>query len=510
MNRINGKMRGNDPTGYLQKSSRRRILSLSAGALATGVAGCSALNLGESSGLSSPDQTALEEYSDSYETVQEAKEKYENGIETFRENTGPDGTIEGQYPADWPELQEQMRTSEGEFSNASGGFKQARRSASSSTIESGCDIAVEWVEPHIEVAEIFRDVGGASEGFVDRFEERISNLPAPLDPETLRERAVNGESLNATPAGTQTPTPTSTPTDVSSSKHQFKSPPYENVERQEGQSTTTISGEIVLESGEYAQQEIRVEQSAQFSITGVNEGEGDMDVFLLTPESAFAKYQEAESAVFSGGLVSTEITDIERTVEISGGSHFLVFDNTAVYGAEPQGTVRFEFEVKVHTGTSTSPETEEEDRTEQEETEEPTETEPPSQPKIREVTDNFGHTFTFSRDTSDSVRVDDEVVVSDDTAVELCVTEVAKQSDDDVTYSYDFLDDASHPDNPDRATDRIENNCWSWDMRRADYQADWGFRIWVRNEDEIYYHNNSVESDYVADVYYTNLTLEGE
>lgn len=33
-------MRGNDPTGYLQKSSRRRILSLSAGALATGVAGC--------------------------------------------------------------------------------------------------------------------------------------------------------------------------------------------------------------------------------------------------------------------------------------------------------------------------------------------------------------------------------------------------------------------------------------------------------------------------------------
>jgi hypothetical protein len=33
-------MKGNDPTGYLQKPSRRRILSLSAGALTTGVAGC--------------------------------------------------------------------------------------------------------------------------------------------------------------------------------------------------------------------------------------------------------------------------------------------------------------------------------------------------------------------------------------------------------------------------------------------------------------------------------------
>lgn len=504
MNRVNGKMRGNDPTGYLQKSSRRRILSLSAGALATGVAGCSALNLGESSGLSSPDQTALEEYSDSHETVQEAKEKYENGIETFRENTGPDGTIEGQYPADWPELQEQMRTSEGEFSNASGGFKQARRSASSSTIESGCDIALEWVEPHIEVAEIFRDVGGASEGFVDRFEERISNRQAPLDPETLRERAVNGESLNATPAGTQTPTPTSTPTDVSSSKHQFKSPPYENVERQEGQSTTTISGEIVLESGEYAQQEIRVEQSAQFSITGVNEGEGDMDVFLLTPESAFAKYQEAESAVFSGGLVSTEITDIERTVEISGGSHFLVFDNTAVYGAEPQGTVRFEFQFVLERAIPSEGETPEGENNAEIVSES-------DMPKIRKVTDNFGHTFVRDPDEDDdgfSVQVEDEVVVSDDTTVTLTVEEILANPEDDLSYNYVFGSSASdHPDNT-RFDERIRSNTRTWDMRREDYTSGWYFDVYIRNEDDIYYQNESIQTDFVFGVTYSNLTLE--
>jgi hypothetical protein len=160
----------------------------------------------------------------------------------------------------------------------------------------------------------------------------------------------------------------------------------------------------------------------------------------------------------------------------------------------------------VSSGTSAPTETETETPAETE-TPTETETEPPSQPKIREVEDNFGHTFEFSGDTGDAVRVDDEIIVSDDTVVELCVTDVAKQKEDDVVYSYWFGNTLSeHPDN----VEKVEDNCNSWDMRRTDYQSDWGFKIWVSNGDEIYYQNDASESDYRAGVYYTNLTLEEE
>jgi hypothetical protein len=463
------------------RPTRRRILSVSAGALTTGLAGCSAVNLGETSGLSSPDQTALEEYSDSYETVQEAKEKYENGIETFRENVGTNGSLED-FPSDWPELQEQMLTAEKEFSDASGGFNQASRSASSSIIESGCDIAVEWVEPHIEVAEFFGDLGGPSEEFVDNSERKISNRPAPLDPETLRERAVSGEDLNVTPAGTPTNTPDSTPD--SSPDHRFNSPPYESVETEERGATTTVSGEITLEAGEYAEQVFRPDKQTQIQITGSTEGEGEIDLFVLSSDREFEKYSEGDGGDISGEFTKTNFRTIEQTVEVSPGEYSFVFDNSAVYGAEPQGTVTFEFEIVSQTSSWVSP----------------------SQPKIAEVQDNFGHTFTFSRDASDSVRVDDEVVVSDETVVKLCVTDVAAESDDEISYSYTFLGDRDHPDNPEET--KLGDNCWEWDMRRNDYQSQWGYRIWVSNDDDIYYHNNSNETDYSADIYYTNLRLE--
>jgi hypothetical protein len=178
-------MRGNDPTGYLQKPSRRRILTLSAGALATGLAGCSAVNLGETSGLTSSDQTALEAYSDSYETVQEAKDKYESGIETFRENVGTNGRIED-YPSDWPEFQNQMITAEEVFTTASDGFNQARRSATSEIIESECREAVAWIEPHTELAGFFRQAGGPPERIVDEYEQEISEFTPPTPPEELR------------------------------------------------------------------------------------------------------------------------------------------------------------------------------------------------------------------------------------------------------------------------------------------------------------------------------------
>lgn len=271
---------------------------------------------------------------------------------------------------------------------------------------------------------------------------------------------------------------TETSTEDSSPTHEFKSPPYDNIETEEGPSSTTVSGRIVLEAGQYAQYSFELEEQTQVQITGSNKGEGAMDLFLLNPESELSAYMEGQNADFTGGFTETDFETIDRSLEASSGEYFLVFDNSAVYGAEPQGEVIFEFEMTLGNRS-------------------------PSQPKIREVKDNFGNSFKFNRDASDSVEVNDEIVVSDDTKIELCVTEVAKQEEDDLVYTYWFGNSLSdHPDN----ADEIEENCRSWNMKRSDYESNWDFSIWISNEDEIGYQND--DTDYRVDVYYTNLTLE--
>lgn len=312
---------------------------------------------------------------------------------------------------------------------------------------------------------------------------------------------VGGTDDDAEPGSTETSSPTQTRTTTATSARHEQIDSFTEVQRTGNQSTSTLSFEVPLGVGQFAHRELRVAQPSEIRITG--ESTAKMDVFLLAGERAFSKYQAGESAIFSDGFTATGIDSIERVVEVPAGTYFLVFDNTPVYGAAPEGEVNAKFEILVTSDTATSDTATSADTG----TETETETEPPSQPKIREVRDNFGHTFTFDGDTGGSVRVDDEVVVSDETVVELCVTDVAKRDDDSITFSYDFLDDARHPDNPGSAADRIADNCWSWEMRREDYQSDWGFRIWVRNDDEIYYQNNSVETDYSVTVYYTNLTL---
>lgn len=298
---------------------------------------------------------------------------------------------------------------------------------------------------------------------------------------------------------TSTPKETATSSSSAPTARHEQVDPFTEVARNETRSMTTLSFEVPLEAGQFAHRELRIAEPSEVYIKG--ESTADIDVFLLAGEHAFSKYQAGESAIFSGGFTATGINSIDRTVEIGPGAYFLVFDNTPVYGAEPQGEVSSQFEIVVSSGPSDPTETETQ-----------TETEPPSQPKIREVTDNMGHTFTFSDadyagSPVSSVRVDDEVEVSDGMDIELCVTEVAKRTNDEVTYSFRFGNSRSeHPDNPEAT--RIEDNCWSWEMQRSDYQSDWGFRIWVRNQDEIYYQNSSVESDYRVDVYYTNLTLD--
>jgi hypothetical protein len=187
-------MKGSDPPhDYLQKSTRRRLLTLSAGALTTGLAGCSELGGGDSSSgsqLSAPDQTALQTYSNSYEWSQQGKEECDAGVETFRNNliTNDEGerVLSGAYPDDWPELNERMREAASLFADARSGFEQARRSAASSVIQSRSEEPIEWIDQYELLCDRFTGLPSPTEESVNVVEQEIDNFTPPLPPEELR------------------------------------------------------------------------------------------------------------------------------------------------------------------------------------------------------------------------------------------------------------------------------------------------------------------------------------
>jgi len=311
---------------------------------------------------------------------------------------------------------------------------------------------------------------------------------------------------DATPPDTSTGTATDTPvtTEAPSRRHEQADDPFRELNRTETTSTTAVSFEVVLEAGQYAHRELRIEAPSELEITG--ESTARMDVFLLRSESVFASYQSGEQPLPTGALTATDIDTIDSSIEVSPGTYFLVFDNTATYGVAPQGDLNSRFEVTVSSGQPTPTGT----------------TNPPGEnnaeivgesemPKIRSVTDNFGHTFVWDAadggEASHTVSVEDELVVSDDTTVSLTVDEVWADAGDDLSFSYVFGSSRrSHPDNT-AFDEKVRSNTHTWQMSREQYSSAWRFQIYLRNEDGIYYHNEASESDFKFTVYYGNLTL---
>jgi hypothetical protein len=338
-------MKGNDPTDYLQKSSRRRILSLSAGALATGVAGC----------IGSPDSAGSD--TDSTES-----------------------------PSDTPESSESEEDTTGHT----------------------------WID------------------------DPFSELNAP------EEKNISG---------------------------------FE------------IAGQATLDPGFFTEVEVPSNLPSQVNVNLSTEGE-NMDVYLLD-RGTFNQYMEGENVDFSNTLSVTNTNSVEETHQAQPDNYNLVFDNSGVYGSQPEASVQFEFEV---TTTPNNPLLEG--------------TEPPEivrssdQPKIVEMWDNLGHTFTEEDQGLSPYPVEDEVTISDDTIIKLRVTKIAAQSEDEITYSYRFLERGHRYD----THGYIPVSSWAWDLRREDYQNTIAFRINIKNDDNIEY--NDPEGDDYIDIRYSNLTLE--
>jgi hypothetical protein len=235
-----------------------------------------------------------------------------------------------------------------------------------------------------------------------------------------------------------------------------------------------------------------------------------MDVFLLSGERSFSTYQAGEQVTFSGGFTATDITSINRTVSVPTGSYFVVFDNTPVFGGTPEEKVTATFEITVSADTDTPTETETSNPPGENNAEIVADSE---MPKIRKVTDNFGHSFVwdpeeYHSDATYATTVTDEIVVSDATTVTLTVEEIWADPGDTLRYSYVFgAAESDHPDNtgPD---ERVRSNTHRWNIRRSDYADEWRFSVYLRNGDEIQYQNDAVQSDFKFSVHYTNLVLD--
>jgi len=299
---------------------------------------------------------------------------------------------------------------------------------------------------------------------------------------------------------TSTETPNSTSNDSSSSvdstAHTWIDDPFSelNAPEEKNISGFEITGQATLDPGFFTEVEVPSNLPSRVNVTISTEGE-NMDVYLLEG-GKFNQYVEGGDVDFSDTLAVTNTNNVEETYQAEPDSYNLVFDNSGVYGSQPEGPVQFEFEV---TTTPNNPLIES--------------VEPPEivrsseQPKIVEMRDNLGHTFTEGEEEGGALRpprVEDEVTISDDTIIKLRVTKIAAQDDDDITYSYRFLERA-HRYN---THGHIPISSWAWDLQRTDYQDSIAFRIEIRNNDDIYYRGQATRADDLVDIRYSNLTLD--
>lgn len=129
------------------------------------------------------------------------------------------------------------------------------------------------------------------------------------------------------------------------------------------------------------------------------------------------------------------------------------------------------------------------------------------QPKIVEVQDNFGNVMDFTDAvergaTGAQPNLDQQIVVTDETEITLCVTEIQKGEDSTIYYFYDAGQPVQYGN-----SNFKRDNCNTWTLTKDQYRDHWSFTIYADNRDD--YQVNNGNHDFRVVVHYDNLTLEG-
>lgn len=301
---------------------------------------------------------------------------------------------------------------------------------------------------------------------------------------------LGGDESSDTTTETPSETSESNPNATDKPAHTWIDDPFSEFNGpDERNSRFEVTGRATLDPGFFTEIEIPLNLPSQVSVNVSTEGT-NMDVYLLN-RGKFNQYREGEDIDFSNTPAVTNTNSVGETYQAEPDNYNLVFDNSGVYGSQPEGPVQFEFQV---TTTANNPLIEN--------SEHPEIVRSSDQPKIVEIQDNLGHTFVESGEGLTPYPVEDEFTLTDDTVLKLRVTKIAAQSEDEIRYSYDFLE-RGHRYN---THGYIPVSAWAWDLRRDDYQDSIAFRINIQNGDDIEY--SAPSGDDSVDVRYSNLTLD--
>lgn len=283
-------------------------------------------------------------------------------------------------------------------------------------------------------------------------------------------------------------TPESSESEEDTTGHTWIDDPFSelNSPREEGGSDFEVSGRATLDPGFFTEIELPLTLPSQVSVN-VSTGEENMDVYLLSGRK-FNQYVEGKDVDFSETYAVTNADSVEEIYQAEPGTYNFVFDNSSAYGSQPEGSVPFEFQIGASASNPLI-----------KNIEPPEIVESASQPRIVEIQDNLGHTFS-----PETARIEDEVQLTDDTIIKLKITKIAADEGDEITYYYDFLERTHRYD-----TNRyVDTNGWAWDLRREDYVSQLDFRILIRNQDDIHYRGGGYDADDGDDVKYSNLVLD--
>jgi len=106
-----------------------------------------------------------------------------------------------------------------------------------------------------------------------------------------------------------------------------------------------ISGTVTLSEGEFAARTANPSRSLTLDVNGTVSD--PVDYFTITADQ-FRAYQEGkDNALYMDDLTEIDTTNISVTGSLTSGEYYLVFDNTGMYGASPNGEVTVDFDISL-------------------------------------------------------------------------------------------------------------------------------------------------------------------
>lgn len=139
--------------------------------------------------------------------------------------------------------------------------------------------------------------------------------------------------------------PEESPSENEQKEHEYVPDPWTNIEQEEGDTSTTITGEASLQEGQYALRQAKFERPYNVEVS-ISTQENEIDVLGMSADE-FDRYRDRESPVYYDGFYETGISDITISGQLGSGEHRFIFDNSAVFGSKPTGEVTFDFETVV-------------------------------------------------------------------------------------------------------------------------------------------------------------------